>query len=317
MTQMIIALAAAFIICAAATYVEIPILKKTHSRQAIREEGPESHQAKAGTPTMGGIAIILATVVTALAGTKCAGDAVAVVLVFVLFGLIGFLDDFIKVTKKHNLGLRAWQKLVLQIVIAGALAFYISRTAEHGTTVTVPFVNAHLDLGAGFVPFIAFVAVAMANGVNLTDGLDGLAAGVTALVSLFLAAAGLVWGIATQSTFCAAMCGACLGFLLFNKNPAKVFMGDTGSLALGGGLAATAAVMDLELLLPICGLIYVLEVLSVIIQVASFKTRGKRVFRMAPLHHHFELGGMSERKVVKMFWGITAVCCAVCVLALI
>ncbi|MCL2437453.1 MAG: phospho-N-acetylmuramoyl-pentapeptide-transferase [Clostridiales bacterium] len=293
------------------TWLIIPILKKMHTGQNIREEGPDSHQAKSGTPTMGGIALIAATVVTCLVANVMSTELLIILAAFVLFGLLGFFDDYLKVVKKQNLGLRAWQKLVFQIAIGVFLAIYQSSTSVFGTNVTIPILNQSWDFGIWYVPFIAFVIVAMVNGVNLTDGLDGLATGVTSIVALFFAIVGTMFHLTEGANFCAALVGACLGFLIFNKNPAKVFMGDTGSLALGGGLAAAVIVMNKELLLPIVGFIYVAEVLSVIIQVISFKTTGKRVFKMAPLHHHFELSGMSERQVVVMFWAATLVFCII------
>ena len=231
------------------------------------------------------------------------------VIVMAAFGLVGFLDDFIKVIKKHNLGLRAWQKIVFQLAIAAAIACWAAFATPEGTLVYIPFADIYADFGAWYIPFIIFTVVAMTNSVNLTDGLDGLAAGCTAFTSLFFALTAGMYGMASPAAFSAAVTGACLGFLVFNRNPAKVFMGDTGSLALGGAITAAAIIMKMELLLLIAGLIYVIEALSVVIQVISFKTTGKRVFRMSPIHHHFELGGMSEKAVVMMFWAFTFVCC--------
>jgi len=293
------------------TRLIIPALKKLHSEQSIREDGPRSHHAKAGTPTMGGIAVISAVILTCLCTATMSTEMFIILSAFVLFGAIGFIDDYIKVVKKHNLGLRAWQKLTLQGLVGTLLAVYQLSGSVFGTAVYIPVLNEYWDFGIWYVPFVVFVLVAMANSVNLTDGLDGLAAGVTAIVAVFFATLGLTLGFYAGGNFCAALAGACLGFLYFNKNPARIFMGDTGSLALGGGLAAAAIVMNLELLLPIAGFIYVAEALSVIIQVISFKTRGKRVFKMAPLHHHFELSGMPEKRVVTMFWLCTSVFCVI------
>ena len=293
------------------TWLIIPVLKKMHTGQNIREEGPSSHQAKSGTPTMGGIAFIAATVISCMAAGVLSTELFIILAAFILFGLIGFFDDYLKVVKKHNLGLRAWQKLAFQITIGVVLAVYQASSSILGTAVWIPVIHEFWDFGVWYVPFIAFVIVAMVNSVNLTDGLDGLAAGVTSIVALFFALVGTMFQFVESASFCAALTGACLGFLVFNKNPAKVFMGDTGSLALGGGLAAAAIVMNMELLLPVVGFIYVAEALSVIIQVISFQTTGKRVFKMSPLHHHFELSGMSERKVVMMFWVVTLVFCVI------
>lgn len=299
----------AFFISVVLTYVEIPILQNLKAGQNIREEGPKSHQIKAGTPSMGGLAIIAATVITCLTSGGMSKDMGVIIAAFVLFGLLGFLDDYLKVAKKQNLGLRAWQKLVLQIVIAAAVAAYQSNVSIYGTSVYIPILNQHWDFGIWYIPFVAFVVVAMVNSVNLTDGLDGLASGVTTLVALFFAIVAVNFGINAGGIFNSALAGGCMGFLMFNKNPAKVFMGDTGSLALGGGLAAAAIIMNMELMLPIAGLLFVLEALSVMIQVVSFKTTGKRVFKMAPLHHHFELCGLKETQVVALFWAFTLVCC--------
>ena len=293
------------------TSTEIPILKHKQFQQFIREEGPKSHLSNAGTPTMGGIAIFAALLLLTAAGGSFTVDSLVMLTVTFLFGLIGFLDDYIKVSKKHNLGLRAWQKLVLQILFAVGLAVYMAEFSGYGTDVWVPIIDRYVDFGWMYIPFVAFVVVAMANAVNLTDGLDGLSSGVTALVAFFFGIVAIQFGHSSSMIFCGALTGACLGFLVFNKFPAKLFMGDTGSMALGGALASAAIIMKAELLLPIAGFIYVMEALSVIIQVVSFKTTGKRVFRMAPIHHHFEMGGMKEKNVVAMFWLIAIVCCVV------
>ena len=308
-TQIVILMITGLISGTLFTWLIIPVLKKMHTGQNIREEGPSSHMTKSGTPTMGGIAFIAATVLTCVIADVMSTELLIILAAFIMFGVLGFVDDYLKVVKKHNLGLRAWQKLVFQIAIGVFLAVYQSSTSIFGTTVRIPVINEFWDFGLLYVPFIAFVIVAMVNSVNLTDGLDGLAAGATSIIALFFAITGTMFHLTEGANFCAALTGACLGFLVFNKNPAKVFMGDTGSLALGGGLAAAAIVMNMELLLPIVGFIYVAESLSVIIQVISFKSTGKRVFKMSPLHHHFELSGMSERQVVMMFWAVTLVLC--------
>ena len=293
------------------TSVEIPILKNKQFRQFIREEGPKSHLKKEGTPTMGGIAIVAALIIGVVVSMVASFDSVIMIVVTCLFGFIGFTDDYIKVAKKHNLGLRAWQKLLLQVIFAVGLGIYMANYSGYGTDVWIPFIDKYVDFGWFYIPFVAFVVVAMANSVNLTDGLDGLSSGVTALVAFFFAIVGLEFGHDAATAFCCALCGACLGFLIFNKFPAKIFMGDTGSMALGGALAAAAIVMKVELLLPIAGFIYVMEALSVIIQVTSFKLTGKRVFKMSPIHHHFEMCGMKEKNVVVMFWFVALVCCGI------
>lgn len=302
-----------FIISVIITKVEIPVLKR-NAGQNIREDGPQSHLSKAGTPSMGGIAIIIAASLTTIGAAvmgKIDGLGCAIILlVFVGFGLIGFFDDYLKVIKKNNLGLRAYQKFGLQTILSVILAVYLANYTEGSTSVYIPFADIYVNFGIWYIPFVVFVVLAMTNAVNLTDGLDGLASGVTAFISLFFAVAGFTYGIVTGAYFCSAMCGACLGFLVFNRNPAKVFMGDTGSLALGGGLAAAAILMKLELLLPIVGLLYVIEALSVVLQVGYFKiSGGKRIFKMAPIHHHFEKCGFSEVQVVAGFWIFAVLCC--------
>lgn len=302
-----------FIISVVITKVEIPVLKRK-AGQNIREDGPQSHLSKAGTPSMGGIAIIIAASLTTIGAAvmgKIDGLGCAIILlVFVGFGLIGFFDDYLKVIKKNNLGLRAYQKFGLQTILSVILAVYLANYTEGSTSVYIPFADIYVNFGIWYIPFVVFVVLAMTNAVNLTDGLDGLASGVTAFISLFFAVAGFTYGIVTGAYFCSAMCGACLGFLVFNRNPAKVFMGDTGSLALGGGLAAAAILMKLELLLPIVGLLYVIEALSVVLQVGYFKiSGGKRILKMAPIHHHFEKCGFSEVQVVAGFWIFAVLCC--------
>ncbi len=305
---------AAFIIGAVAMGLLLPVLIRMKTGQNIREEGPQSHLAKAGTPSMGGISIIIATIVTALTMEYLIIGRISTPTLlihggFLAFGLLGFWDDFMKILKKQNLGLRAWQKMVFQIGLSLLVAICVTIYMPRGGYIYIPFVNDAVNIGLWRIPFIVFVIVAMTNAVNLTDGLDGLAGGVTSIVGFVFGMFCLLGKFHDSSVFFfLALCGACLGFLIFNHHPAKVFMGDTGSLALGGGLAIAAVVAHCELILPILGLIYVAEALSVVIQVASFKTTGKRVFRMAPIHHHFELGGMKETSVVMMFYIITAIC---------
>ena len=224
-----------------------------------------------------------------------------------LFAFIGFMDDYLKIVKKENEGFKVKPKFALQFIGATVFALYIGNIA--GTQVFIPFLKEFVDFGVFYYPFIIFTILAMVNAVNLTDGLDGLAAGTTAIVSAFMAILAVVYTFVPESGFYAAVCGACLGFLVFNHHPAKVFMGDTGSLALGGAVTIAAICMKMEFLLPIIGLVYVMEAFSVVLQVGYFKaTHGKRIFRMAPLHHHFELGGMKETRIVLMFWSITLVC---------
>lgn len=307
------------IISAMAVGMLIPKLREW-AGQNIREDGPQAHLKKQGTPSMGGIGIIAGTLIAAVLlalsdGTWCFEIGLSVVG-FIGYGLIGFIDDYEKIAHKQNLGLRAWQKLVIQIALGLVIAILMAKFSHHGTCVYFPIVEKNIDFGIFYVPFITFTLVAMSNSVNLTDGLDGLAGGVTCIVALFFAVAAYLVSETVSITFFSALSGACLGFLVYNHHPAKVFMGDTGSMALGGGLAVAAIACNLTIFLPFAGLIYVLEALSVIIQVISFKTTGKRVFKMAPLHHHFELCGLEETKVVIMFWFGALICCVACLGAL-
>lgn len=308
---LLIPAAAGFILTVILTAILIPVLKR-QAGQNIREEGPEAHQAKAGTPSMGGVAIIIGALIAFLCGWHFGSDGIVIMTGMILFGAIGFLDDWLKVIKKQNEGLKPGQKFGLQFIFALIIAIYMACFSAKGTEVFLPGAGHMTDFGIWYIPFIVFTILAMVNAVNLTDGLDGLAAGVTAIVCIFLT--WLAWHLnaAIPETAMAGLAGACFGFLVFNHHPAKVFMGDTGSLALGGAITAAAIVMKMELLLPVVGIIYVLEVLSVCIQVAYFKaTHGKRLFKMTPLHHHFELSGMRETAVVLLFWGITIVACII------
>ncbi len=307
--QLIVTIIISFLITLVLGPIVIPILQKLKIGQSIREEGPKSHMAKSGTPTMGGLIIIAAIILASLTAGIINTDLYVVLFAMIGFGFIGFIDDFIKVVLRRNLGLRAYQKIIGQIIIAIVIAVYQSRISAFGTKLFVPFFNQYWDLGVAYVTFIVIVVVATVNSVNLTDGLDGLAAGVTLIVVSFFSLVAMNWGYPSLSVFCGATTGACLGFLRFNSHPAKVFMGDTGSMALGGAIAATAILLNLTLLIPIVGGIYFAEALSVILQVASFKLTGKRIFRMSPLHHHYELKGWKETKVVVIFWGITLLLC--------
>ncbi|SHJ56372.1 phospho-N-acetylmuramoyl-pentapeptide-transferase [Tepidibacter formicigenes] len=284
----------------------IPMLKRLKFGQTVRDEGPKTHLSKNGTPTMGGIIMMIAILITCLTTTRLNKDMIFALVAIFGFGLIGFIDDYIKVVLKRSLGLRAYQKIVGQLIIATVLAIYQSKTSILGTQVIVPFLKTNIDLGIFYIPFIIFVTIATVNSVNLTDGLDGLASGVTLIVASFFAMIASHLGNTSIYIVSAALVGACLGFLKFNAHPAQVFMGDTGSMALGGAVAAAAILMNLSLIIPIVGGIYFAESLSVIIQVTSFKLTGKRVFKMSPLHHHFELEGWHETKVVTVFW-ITSV----------
>ena len=312
--------AVAFAVSMLVTARLIPFMKHKQFGQFIREEGPQAHLSKAGTPTMGGIAFIIgitaAMVVSMFMKGSMTSEKIAILLSMFAFGAIGFIDDYNKVAKKQNEGLTPKQKLILQLVFGIALAIYMMTKA--GTTMLIPLFGRTVDFGIMYIPFVVFIEVAMANAVNLTDGLDGLASSTSSIVACTFAIVGMTvhggnepMAVAGQAVF-----GALLGFLLYNHYPAKIFMGDTGSMALGGVLSAMAIVGHMEWLLPIAGLIYVIEALSVIIQVTYFKkTGGKRVFRMAPIHHHFELGGWHETKVVRVFCLFTFVCCVIAFLS--
>ncbi|MCM3123405.1 phospho-N-acetylmuramoyl-pentapeptide-transferase [Mesobacillus sp. AQ2] len=296
-----------FLITVLLSPVFIPFLRRLKFGQSIREEGPKSHQKKTGTPTMGGVMILISITITTLVMTgKFSQPSVETyLLLFVTlgFGLLGFMDDFIKVVMKRNLGLTSKQKLLGQIIIS-VIFFFIFNQSEFSTVVSIPLTDLSFDLGWGYALFIIFWMVGFSNAVNLTDGLDGLVSGTAAIA--FGAFAVLAWNQSQYelSIFSVAVVGAVLGFLVFNAHPAKVFMGDTGSLALGGAIATVAILAKLEIILIIIGGIFVIETLSVILQVISFKTTGKRIFRMSPLHHHYELIGWSEWRVVVTFWTV-------------
>ncbi len=321
----IIALVIGWILGAVFTKLLLPYLEKKQFKQFVREVGPQSHLSKTGTPSMGGLAIIGASVLASAGVGLAAGVAdgwhlVVILLVMVLFGCIGFIDDYEKAIKKNNAGISPKQKIILQFVFSGAFAIYAYLYSGFGTVpgsaVWIPFVDRYIDFGLLYIPFIIFVMIAFSNAVNLTDGLDGLASGVTALVAFCMVILGVgAYPMITAAPIVyGAVAGACLGFLMYNKNPARIFMGDTGSMALGGVLAAAAVMLKMEFLVAIAGLLYVIEALSVIIQVAYFKKTRKRFFKMAPIHHHFELCGMKEKNVVYLFWGMTLVFCMLAIL---
>ena len=299
----------AFVLCIFVCPVLIPFLHRLKFGQTVRDDGPQTHLQKTGTPTMGGLAFLAAFVLAAIFMTPT-HETIAVILVTIGFGLIGFIDDYIKVVKKRSLGLKPMQKIVGQLIICVLFMVYLNKSGV-GTEIYIPFTGGKTwDLGILFIPFCIIAVLATVNGVNLTDGLDGLADGVTLIVCVFFTmcayAAGN--GIVTAG---GAMIGGLLAFLIFNAYPAKVFMGDTGSLALGGFIVACAFILKMPLFILIAGIIYVVETLSVAIQVTVYKKTKKRVFKMAPLHHHFELSGWSETKVVTLFYVITAIACLV------
>lgn len=319
--ETILAIIIAFAISALLCPIIIPFLHKLKFGQQVRDDGPQSHLKKQGTPTMGGLIILSSIIITSLFYIPSYPKIIPVLFMTAGFGIIGFLDDYIKIILKRSEGLTPLQKLAGQIVITGIFAWYVLNSGEVGTDMLIPFTGGFedgkfLSLGILFVPALFFVTLGTDNGVNFTDGLDGLCTSVTILVATFLTivAIGEDMGI---SPITGAVVGSLLGFLLFNVYPAKVFMGDTGSLALGGFVASAAYMMRLPLFIPIIGLIYLVEVLSVIIQVTYFKkTEGKRIFKMAPIHHHFELCGWSETRVVAVFSIVTAILCMVAYLGL-
>ncbi len=311
-TPVFIAFAISVVLCP----ILIPLLKRLKFGQEVRDDGPKTHLKKEGTPTMGGVVILIAIAVTCLFYMKDYPEILPILFVTIGFGLIGFLDDFIKIVMKRSLGLRAWQKMLLQIVVAGVFAYYVVNYTDLNNEIIIPFTGNIVTLSNwAYVLLLMFVVVGTVNGSNFTDGLDGLASSVTALIATFFTVVAIGTGSGVAPVTCAAV-GALLGFLVFNVYPAKVFMGDTGSLALGGFVAATAYMLKMPLFIVIVAFIYLAEVLSVIIQVVSFKTTGKRVFKMAPIHHHFELCGWPESKVVAIFDIVTALLCVLGLIAL-
>ena len=296
----------------------IPFLRKLKFGQTEREEGPQSHLKKNGTPTMGGLVILASILLTSLIYIGKFTEILPVLFMTLGFGLIGFLDDYIKVVKKRSLGLTPLQKMALQFIVTGVFIYYYFKIAGLDTSIKIPFVS-----GDGFVMptwlfiiFVFIVVLGTVNGVNFTDGLDGLASGVTVIVATFFTIAALSLN-PSMTPITGAVVGSLLGFLLFNTYPARVFMGDTGSLALGGFVSSIALMLHMPLFIVIIGLIYLVEVLSVILQVGYFKlTHGKRIFKMEPIHHHFELCGYSETQVVAAFSIVTALLCLVGIMAL-
>ena len=301
-----------FVISALLGPVVIPFLRRLKVGQTVRDEGPQAHLKKNGTPTMGGILIMIAVVVTSLLYVKDFPKIIPILFLTLGFGLIGFVDDYIKVVLERSMGLRAWQKMIGQFVVTGIFAFYLTNYTDVSLAMKIPFLsNQYLDFGIFNIPVLLFIVVGTANGTNFTDGLDGLASSVTVIVATFFTVVAIGTGSGIEPITCAVV-GALLGFLLFNVYPASVFMGDTGSLALGGFVAATAYMLQMPLFIPIVGFIYLAEVLSDILQVGYFKmTGGKRIFKMAPIHHHFELCGWSETRVVAVFSIVTALLCLV------
>ncbi len=297
--------------------IVIPFLRRLKMGQTERVEGVQSHLKKAGTPTMGGVMILAAITITSLIYVREYPKIIPILFVTLGFGMIGFLDDYLKVVLKRSDGLFPMQKMALQIVITGIFAFYIVKIAKIPLTMLVPFSGGkYWDIGWLAIPVLFFAVIGTVNGVNFTDGLDGLASSVTVLVATFFTVVAIGTKSGIEPITCAVV-GALLGFLLFNVYPASVFMGDTGSLALGGFVASTAYMLQMPLFIILVGAIYLMEVLSVMIQVTYFKaTGGKRIFKMAPIHHHFELCGWSETRVVAVFSIITAILCLIGIMAM-
>ncbi len=306
----------AFAISVCLCPIMIPFLKKLKFGQFVRDDGPESHLKKSGTPTMGGLIILCSIVITSLLYMKTNPQILPVLFVTLGFGLVGFLDDYIKVVMKRSMGLHAWQKMIGQFIIAAVFAYYLANYTDLGTSVLIPFTGGmEWNMGFWFYPFLFVVLLGTVNGTNFTDGLDGLLSSITVLTATFFTVVAIGTASGLEPITCAAV-GSLLGFLVYNVYPAKVFMGDTGSLALGGLIGATAVMLKMPIYIVIVGCIYLVEVLSVIIQVTYFKKTGKRVFKMAPIHHHFELSGWPETKVVAIFSIITAILCLIGLMAL-
>jgi phospho-N-acetylmuramoyl-pentapeptide-transferase len=309
----VIAFVGTFLLSLVAGPIIIPLLKKLHFGQTVRDDGPATHLKKMGIPTIGGLIFIIPMIITSLFFAGQYPLIIPMLLVTVGFGAVGLVDDLIKVIKKSKDGLTPKQKSFGLFLVSAAFAFYVAYSPMLGTGMILPFmgIDAVVELPIWlYIPFIIIVMYLITNSVNMTDGIDGLAAGVTLIVSVFFTIVAMVrgeWDFV--KLFCSITAGGCLGFLVFNIHPAKVFMGDTGSLALGGVVGAAAVVMKMPWILLVVGAIYAVESLSVFIQVVSFKLRGKRVFKMAPLHHHFELSGWKETKVVRVFWTITILLC--------
>ena len=315
--QVVIPVLISFVISVILGPIIIPFLRKLKMGQTERVEGVQSHLKKAGTPTMGGIIFLIATVVTSLFYVKDYPKVIPVVFLTLGFGIIGFLDDYLKVVLRRSDGLLPWQKFSLQVVVTAVFTYYLVNYTDVNLSMRIPFWTDHYpNIGWLAIPVLFFAVIGTVNGVNFTDGLDGLASSVTLIVAVFFTVVSIGTKSGIEPITCAVV-GGLMGFLLFNVYPAKVFMGDTGSLALGGFVAGAAYMMQMPLFILLVGLIYLVEVLSVIIQVTYFKkTHGKRIFKMAPIHHHFELCGWSETRVVAVFSIITAVMCLIALLAL-
>ena len=315
--ETVLVLCASFLISAVLTKLLIPLLRRLKFGQTIREEGNPEHLKKQGTPTMGGIAFLISVTAVSLYAAVRSPRMLSVLLLTLGFGLVGFADDFLKVVKKRSEGFKPWQKLACQFIMTGLFAWYCYKSPEIGSSVVIPFTGGRTwDMGLFYLPFVFIAVLGTDNGTNFTDGLDGLCASVTSVIALFFM---LVFRekFGDISILSAAFAGALMGFLIHNAYPAKLFMGDTGSLSIGGFVSAAAIVTGYGWLILIFGFIYLIEVLSVILQVGYFKlTHGKRIFKMAPIHHHFELSGWSETRIVAAFSIVTLLLACVSVLAM-
>jgi phospho-N-acetylmuramoyl-pentapeptide-transferase len=312
MVTIIYAVLLSFLISSLTGFLLIPLFKKLKMGQNIRKGCPQSHIKKSGTPTFGGIIFIFSSIITMLFFIRQYNKETIIVLyAFLAFGVIGFIDDFLKKLHGHNEGLTSFQKMVLLLFVSSIIVLYAYSNSLIGSSIMLPFTKRLFNLGVFYVPSIIFYYVATTNAVNLTDGLDGLATSITLFVMTFFAVVSFSMGYSSLAIFCGCVSGSLLGFLRYNSYPAKIIMGDTGSLALGGAVATVAMMLRNPLIVAIVGGIYVIETLSVIIQVTSYKLLGKRVFKMAPIHHSFELSGWHEAKIVSVFSIITAILCLI------
>ena len=291
----------------------IPVLRRLKFGQQVREEGNPEHLKKQGTPTMGGIAVLTAVLATCVFFVFKRPEFLPAHLLTLAFGIIGFMDDYLKIRRRRSEGLKAWQKFLCQLLVTAGFAFWCLKSPAVGSSVILPFTNGkEWDMGWLYVPFVIIAVMGTDNGVNFSDGLDGLCGSITTVVAVFLMTVSMKTGNEGLAVLSGAVAGGLMGFLFFNAYPAKVFMGDTGSLALGGFVASTAIMLRMGWFILVFGLIYLIEVLSVILQVGYFKlTHGKRIFKMAPIHHHFELSGYSETQIVTMFTIVTLLLCLI------
>lgn len=317
----LIPLLTAFGVSALTGPIFIPWLHRLKFGQEVREEGPSWHKKKSGTPTMGGMMFIAGTAAACIVCTAGGFGNINLLMMSLIslgFALIGFTDDYIKVVKKRNLGLTAPQKFILQCILTVIYVVVLNMTNALTTEIIIPFTDIVWNMPWWlYIPFILIVVTGTVNAVNLTDGLDGLASSITVVVAVFFAFAGYIFENSSAMIFASAIAGGCLGFLIFNHYPAKVFMGDTGSLFLGGAISVLAVGMKMPLVLVIAGFVYMFEALSVIIQVVSFKLTGKRVFKMSPVHHHFEMCGWKETKIVAVFTSVTIILCVISALSIL